>query len=172
MASVFDVLEYSNLYKNKKQNREMRFTKNFTLEELLESDIARRMNYTEQFDPPPHIIANLLALSEMVLQPLRDKLGVPITVTSGYRCERLNKRVKGARTSEHLSGQAADIKIHGYNSKEITNAIIELDLPFNQVIEEFGIWVHVSHNSTPFNKKQALRAVKANGRTHYLNFNN
>lgn len=148
----------------------MKLTKNFTLDELLESATATRMNYTEQFNPPPHIVDNLRALCEMVLQPLRDKLNVPITVTSGYRCERLNKRVKGAKNSEHLFGQAADIKIHNFSTKQITDLIIEMDLPFNQVIEEFGVWVHVSHNSTPFNKKQALSARRVNGRTRYLDF--
>lgn len=149
----------------------MQITKNFNLSELLDSATARRMNYNEQFDPPQHVINNLVELCINILQPLRTHLGKSIMVTSGYRCERLNKRVKGARNSQHLFGQAADIKVVGMTTNEIVDEIISLDLPFDQVIEEFGSWVHVSYSNTPFNRKEALRAIKRNNRTVYIPYN-
>lgn len=147
----------------------MKVSENFTLDELLSSATAKRMNYTEQFNPPIKVVRNLSALVKNVLQPLRESLGKPITITSGYRCERLNKRVKGAKNSQHVLGQAADLKIDGMTTEEIVKHVIKLDLPFDQIIEEFGDWVHISHDDTK-NRKQALRAVKRNMRTLYLPF--
>lgn len=87
----------------------MKLSKNFTLEEMIESETARELNIHEQFNPPEGVIDNLIELCEECLQPLRDKLGVPIRVTSGWRCQALNTLVGGSENSAHLSGFAADI---------------------------------------------------------------
>jgi zinc D-Ala-D-Ala carboxypeptidase len=120
-------------------------SENFSLQELLASEVATRFGYTEQFEPAPKIVYNLKMLVVHVLQPLRDALGYPIRVQSGYRCLRLNERIAGSRNSQHLQGKAADIMdIHNGNAY-LLQSIVELGLPFDQVIDEFGLsWIHVS----------------------------
>ena len=48
-------------------------------------------------------------LTERVLQPLRDTVGHPLLINSGYRCPELNREVGGVATSQHVLGSAADI---------------------------------------------------------------
>ena len=132
-------------------------SKNFTLEELVYSDTAKR--YGLNNTPTPQVIANLKNLCVNVLQPLRDYLGKPIRVTSGYRSPDVNKRVGGAvdsqgrPKSQHVFGQAADIQVNGMTPKQICNAIDKLVKEgkikaYDQLIEEFGEtgWCHVSFN--------------------------
>jgi hypothetical protein len=138
----------------------MNLTKNFTLEEMLRSSTASRRGYKEQFDPAPEIIRNLTSLSDNVLQPLRDYLKVPIFVSSGYRCLRLNKAVGGACGSQHLTGEAADLQAVGrMENRELFEAVKKAKLPFDQLIWEYGDqdnpdWVHVSFSAR--NRRQVL----------------
>ena len=82
--------------------------KYFTLKELTKSNEAKRNKINNV--PTKQEEQNLVALVENILDPLREAYGKPIIVTSGYRCERLNKLVKGSKTSQHRLGQAADIR--------------------------------------------------------------
>lgn len=90
-----------------------RLSANFTLHELLRSDTAERQPalMRAQLEPPADVVRNLEHLVATTLQPLRDALGVPIRVSSGYRSPRLNRAVGGSATSQHLVGQAADISL-------------------------------------------------------------
>jgi len=138
----------------------MQLTKNFSLDEMLESPTARRLKMVQQFSPDILIRENLLELCTKVLQPLRDYIG-PINVNSGYRCPELNYVLGGAKNSQHLYGQAADIQAVGkITNKMIYETIIELKLPIDQVIWEYGTdenpsWVHVSYG--PRHRRQQLR---------------
>lgn len=130
-------------------------SKNFTISELLKSDTANLHGFTEQYQPSSGIIKNLNLLIENILQPLRDAYGKPITINCGYRCPRTNQAVKGAATSQHLTGQAADIT---GGSIEANKVIFELakKLPFDQEIwEQGGKWIHISYDPTR-NRKQIL----------------
>jgi zinc D-Ala-D-Ala carboxypeptidase len=91
----------------------MPLSKDFTLEELLQSEVAERDERLkrEQQNPPSEIVENLKYLTETVLQPLRTRLGFPIRITSGYRCALVNKLVGGSATSQHCSGEAADCQL-------------------------------------------------------------
>ena len=73
----------------------MNLTENFTLEELTKSSSAnsREDLLKKQQNPPQQVVDNLKLLCKNVLQPLRDTLNYPITITSGYRCEEVNKLV-------------------------------------------------------------------------------
>ena len=101
--------------------------------------------------------ANLTALVNNVLDPLREAYGKPITVNSGYRCEKLNTKVGGVVTSDHMKGMAADIS--GGSQKEnkrLFYLIQELGLPFKQLIDESNFaWVHVSYDANNL-KRQIL----------------
>jgi len=78
----------------------MKLTKNFTLQEFLFSQVAYRNSITEQFNPSPKIVFNIKKLA-LFLQEIRDELKVPIVITSGYRCKRLNDLINGSKTSAH-----------------------------------------------------------------------
>jgi len=145
----------------------IQFTKNFSLQELLLT--VNRQFDEEQYNPPPEIIENLRALCVNILQPLRDLLGTPVNINSGYRCPSLNKSIKGAKNSQHMTGQAADIVDHTNGNEFLFKRIKELNLPFDQLIDEFGFrWVHVSYDPSR-NRKQILQARKdAKGQTIYV----
>lgn len=133
-------------------------SKYFTLTEMLESATARRLKINEQFNPPAEIVTNLELLCKNILDPLREQVGA-IIVTSGYRSPALNKAVKGAKSSQHMKGQAADIKGVNVSNAELFNQIQKLNLPFDQMIWEFGTdkepaWVHVSYGA--LNRRQIL----------------
>ncbi len=148
----------------------IQFTKNFSLQELLLT--SNRKFDDEQYNPPAEIIENLRALCINVLQPLRDALGTPVNLNSGYRCPSLNRAIGGAKNSQHMTGQAADIVDFTNGNEYLFEKINELNLPFDQMIDEFGFrWVHVSYDPSR-NRKQILQAQKdTNGKTIYVNPN-
>lgn len=143
----------------------MNLTKDFTLEEMTRSEAATRHGFKEQYTPNEEVKSNLELLCENILQPLREKLGVKISVTSGYRCKRVNDAIGGSKTSQHVFGQAADIKVNGLSTMELCRKIKEFELPFDQLIEEFGQWVHVSFS--PMSRRQILQATKKGRATKY-----
>ena len=130
--------------------------KYFTIKELTKSDVAKRNKINNT--PTQQEEANLVALVENILDPLREAYGKPIIVTSGFRCERLNKLVKGSKTSQHRFGQAADIRTVEdtiEENKKLFDLIQKLNLPYDQLIDEYNYdWVHVSYS--PRNRKQIL----------------
>jgi len=142
--------------------------KHFTFQELTKSATAKRKGIDNS--PSMQVRANLAALVENVLDPLREAYGKPIVVTSGYRCEKLNRAVGGAASSQHVKGQAADIRSvqdTPEENKKLFDLIVKLGLPFDQIINEYNYdWVHVSYG--PRHRRMKLRAVKKNGRTQYL----
>lgn len=142
--------------------------KYFTIRELTKSDTA--LKYGIKNEPSSQEKANLTALVEKVLDPLREAYGKPIIVTSGYRCERLNKIVKGSASSQHKKGQAADIRSvqdTPEENKKLFDLIVKLKLPFDQLINEYNFnWVHVSFG--PSHRRQKLKTVVKNGKTSYV----
>lgn len=135
----------------------MKISENFTLDELLRSDTANRLKVVEQYTPSQAVIENLRKLSVNILQPIRNALGKSIRVTSGYRCKRLNGLIGGARNSQHTEGKAADIEVDGMTNQELMKFIIDLDLPFDQIINEYepNGWIHISFDEKR-NRKQIL----------------
>lgn len=127
-------------------------TKNFTLEELYASDTARAKGINNR--PTTEAIGNLTRLTYCLLQPLRDKLGKPIIITSGYRSPALNKAVGGAPTSQHCKGEAADLYSPGMTIKELYNFVKSSGLEYDQMIEE-GTWLHLSYRKG-HNRKENL----------------
>ena len=128
-----------------------RITNNFTLEELTHSDTAKA--YKIDNTPTPQARKNLYKLAEEVLQPIRDIYGHSIIVNSAYRCEKLNAKVKGAKTSQHLTGEAADIRCTATSMAVLFGIIKDMvrsgRLQVGQLIWEHGdehepAWIHVS----------------------------
>lgn len=140
----------------------MKLTENFTLEELIYSQTASSLGITEQYNPPALVVQNLKELCIHVLQPLRDRIGMPVGVNSGYRSQKTNKAVGGVNNSQHLSGEAADLRgMDGMTNAELFSVIKSSDLPFDQLIWEYGTkkeprWVHVSYTSDRAPRKMVL----------------
>lgn len=129
--------------------------KYFTLKELSHSDTAMVRGIDNY--PTAEAVSNLTELVNNVLDPLRERYGKPIRVSSGYRCPALNRSVNGATSSQHRLGEAADITT---GSKEGNRALFEIirnHLPFDQLIDERDFsWVHVSFRKDR-NRKQVLK---------------
>ena len=149
----------------------MNLTENFTLSELTKSETALRHDMDNS--PDQTAISNLQVLAVHVLQPVRDHYGKGVKVNSGFRHPDVNAKVGGSKTSDHCRGMAVDIEIPGVPNAELAEWI-RSNLPFTQVILEFytqGVpdsgWVHVSYDPANL-KKQALTAVKQDGKTVYL----
>ena len=130
--------------------------KHFTIEELCKSYVAEKANIDNT--PSQEIVANLTKLVDNVLDPLRERYGMPIYVNSGYRCKELNKAVGGVGNSEHLKGMAADITTRTKEGNmKLFKLAQEMDLPFRQIIDESNLsWVHISYNENDI-KKQVLK---------------
>lgn len=102
---------------------------------------------------PDGVEGNLQALVEEVLEPVRERLGRPIIVNSGYRCPIHNAAVGGVANSQHLRGEAADL--HCYDNRRLARIIVELG-KFDQVIL-YPTFVHISFKKAGGNRKQILR---------------
>ena len=139
--------------------------KYFTIKELTNT------SYKSIDNTPSNVQTfNLVALVERVLDPAREWLGVPITVTSGFRNKTINQLVGGAVNSQHTTGEAADL-VCSDNAKLFT--YIRDCLIFDQLIWEFGddtrpSWVHVSYSRQGVNRKEVLRAKHINGKIKYF----
>ena len=116
---------------------------------------------------PKNIIDNMHLLVEKVLDPFREKIGVPIVVNSGYRSPEYNKSVGGVPTSQHCKGEATDI-VPKMNIRKAFEILID-NFEFDQAIYEDrgdSIWIHVSYCKGK-NRKQALHANKVKGVWEY-----
>lgn len=135
--------------------------KYFTMQELTASATARRKGIDNT--PDAQAKANLTALVANVLDPLREKWGAPIVVTSGFRSVKLNRAVGGAARSQHCKGQAADIRSVS-DTKKDNKRLFELvkasGLPFDQLIDEYDYdWVHVSFRIEA-NRREVLHVTR------------
>lgn len=132
----------------------------FTLGEMLRSGIAIKHN----IDNTPHderVVEALKLLCQYPLEDLRRRFG-RIIVTSGYRCEQLNRFVKGAKRSQHLLGEAADIYVSGNDMAKRYADLLEKTGHFDQLIFEprgqrTTRWLHVSYTLRHNNRRQVLR---------------
>jgi len=154
----------------------MKLSAHLDLSEVIRSESAKRNGISNM--PIALHIENFKLLAEKVFEPIRLHFGCPIHISSGYRSAELNRCVGGSSTSQHCTGEAIDIDMDGSTSG-VTNKMvfdyIKDNLEFDQLIYEFGDsknpdWVHVSYESTGRQRKQVLRAVRANGKTTYQNY--
>lgn len=138
--------------------------KYFTFAEFERSETAQKRKIDNTI--PDNIKPNIVALVDNVLDPLRTMWGKPLIVSSGYRCPALNKAVGGSKTSQHMSGQAADIDAGTRaDNKALFHVLINSKLPFDQLIFEKGDidegpdWLHISYKSVGRNRRQILYQV-------------
>lgn len=139
-------------------------SKNFSYKEFEESETAKAKgicNVITTFS----VRDEIKSLVDEVLQPLRDAVGYPLTINSGYRCPELNKMVGGVETSQHTRGQAADVtmKAKGFVPFNLAQVAYELGLPFDQMIL-YPTFVHFSHKKDGKNRGQILYSRTYKGR--------
>lgn len=126
---------------------------NFKMSELIYSKTALKNQIYNM--PRLDELDNLLELIINVLQPIRDQFKSEVIINSGYRNQKLNTLVKGAKNSQHLKGQAADFTVKNHTIEEVIDWIKE-NLVFDQLINEYDKWIHVSYNSRGINRKEVL----------------
>ena len=153
----------------------MNLTEHFTLEEFTYSDTAKRLGINNE--PPMVMVGTLKHTCQYLLEPLRALLNIKyvgriinkktvksviLKITSGYRCEKLNTKVGGAKNSQHTSGEAADLEtvfIFTDGSKQALNYMALYSdikqfntdglLSIDQCIQEKAgnaVWVHISYS--------------------------
>lgn len=119
----------------------------FELDEFIRSSVAKKKNI-ENF-PTFEYVDNLNELVETILDPLRAAYGMPITISSGYRCEKLNKAVGGVASSVHMKGLAADLTVGGSFNKFkqfVVDWAKKNHIRFDQILlEKSGNtqWIHI-----------------------------
>ena len=139
----------------------MKLSRNFTLEEMVATS-HRRL----QDAPSLEVIRNLQYLCIHVLQPLRDTIGAPVYINSGYRSKKLNAKVGGVPNSYHLRGLAADIHVDNEEHARVLFDILKQNKYVDMVLmeapprpspvgREVG-WLHVQ---TRTDGRQRRRAV-------------
>jgi zinc D-Ala-D-Ala carboxypeptidase len=149
-----------------------RISEHITYSEAVCSDTAKRLGIDNT--PNGGQIERMKTLAYKVFEPLRLHLGVPIYISSFFRSAALNKAIKGAKNSQHLTGEAMDIdaeKYGGTTNKTIFE-FIKNNLEFDQLLWEMGTdtepdWVHVSFTYKHPNRKEVLKAFKGSNGTQY-----
>ena len=126
----------------------------FTFEEMTASDTARKMHIDNT--PPDSAIKNLKILCTQILEPARQRFGRPLSISSGFRCVKLNRLVGGQPNSYHLKGMAADIRISDLLAAkrlaELLNEQQLCDLVLVEYSRAGGQWLHVQFSRNPRHK--------------------
>ena len=132
------------------------------MEEFTVSQTAERFGIDMR--PSEIIVDNIRNLVKACLQPLRDEAG-PIYVSSGFRPLELNTRIGGSKTSAHVKGNAVDFSVTNMTPYDVCELIIAMELPFDQVIHEFGRWTHMGVADVL--RGQKLTAYRKDGKVRY-----
>ena len=140
-------------------------SKNFSLAEFTRSQTAARHGIRN--DLPPALLPDAQWFATNVLEKIRELVGRPVTITSGYRCPELNAKIGGSKASYHMRGWAADIVVDGVSPYTLATAIEESDIKFDKLILEFGDWVHIQ--GRPPQRNEVLTASYVDGKTRYMN---
>ena len=144
----------------------MNLSPNFTLEELTHSEVAERKNLDNT--PNATEVANLTRLAAL-LEQVRSLLNKPIMINSGFRSKAVNDSVGSRDSSQHRIGAAADIRVPGMTPKQVVEACIAANIGYDQIIEEFGSWTHISvpNGASDKPRRQAL-IIDKNGTRNFV----
>ena len=132
--------------------------------EATKSQTAERAGFSNT--PDEATIIRMKLVAEKCFEPARLHFGAPLRVSSFYRSPKLNAKVRGSKTSQHITGEAIDIDCDGLGEDGPTNAELfnwlSLNVDFDQLIWEYGdnknpAWVHVSYSSSGKQRKERLR---------------
>lgn len=137
---------------------DIQLTRHFMLSEFTKSSTAKNLGIPNV--PDLEQVSNLQFLCREILEPLREWMNEPITISSGFRCPKLNKAVGGATNSQHLAGEAADIHLPNIETGRKYLEFILENCRFHQVIWEHDTsgtyWIHVAIRQNGINKQQYI----------------
>jgi hypothetical protein len=150
----------------------LKLSKNFDLGEFVHSNTAEILKIANT--PDADSIAALTNLTVQIIQPLRDAIGKPIKISSGYRSAELNVAVgsspdkDGIPQSQHRRGEAADIIVEAMTPEEVILKLLVLELPFDQAIAEHDYdkgdhWTHLSYTTRRPNRKETKHIIIEKG---------
>lgn len=129
----------------------MKLTENFSLHEFRCRDGT---------DVPEEYMDNVRELAEN-LQVLRDKIGKPVTVISGYRSPEYNKKIDGARRSQHMLAKAGDLIVKGMTPDEVKAEIVQLIKDGKMKKGGVGLYTHFTHYDVRgFNRRWYGKGIK------------
>mgnify|MGYP006214971671 CR=1 FL=1 len=147
----------------------MNLSRNFTLQELIKSDTAIRLDINN--NPGSGQIEKLKALCENILQPVRDHFG-RVKVTSGFRSEQLCIKIGSSVNSQHAKAEAVDFEVLGVDNAEVADWVYsncetdQLILEYYTPGEPNSGWIHASY--IPFQPRaQYMRAYREDKKTKY-----
>ena len=143
----------------------MNLSKHVTLDEFERSDAAIRYGIPNKMNEFETQRAKLLC--EKAFEPIREYVGHPIKINSGFRSVAVNKRIGGASSSQHCLGEAVDLDL---TDRTLFEWILD-NIEYDQAIYEGGNdvaadWFHISYREGR-NRKQALRMIKKGGKSTY-----
>jgi putative chitinase len=134
----------------------MQLSTHFTLEEATHSDTAIRQGIDNQ--PSTLQLENMKAAA-VGMEKVRALLGKPITVNSWLRLPAVNIAVGGSGKSSHMDGWAIDFTSASFGKPyDVAKAIEASGIKYDQIIHEFGRWVHISF--APEMRQQNLTIFK------------
>lgn len=129
----------------------MKLSRYFDYDELTSSDTAKRLKYNN--DPSTDVLKSLTHTAQQ-LDKVRELLGCPVIVTSGYRSLVVNRAIGSSDGSQHTKGEAVDFKTHHHTPRRIVELIKQSAIEYDQLILEYDSWVHISFSNR--NRKQVL----------------
>lgn len=159
--------------------------KYFSYDEFVASVTAKNYGIDNRI-PNDKVRKNIRNLVGAVLDPLRELVGQPIFITSGYRCNELNRLLKGSKNSQHMTGEAADITTYdaygnmvivinllsSHKMGEADPELYELDIKLSETVDFFDFdqlimyrqtrdkfnytWLHVSFRGNVKNRRQVM----------------
>lgn len=124
-----------------------KLSEHFTYEELTRSDAAARLGVENT--PNESEIENLKRLAALLEEVKKAVGGKAVMINSGFRSKPVNDAVGSKDTSQHRLGCAADLRVPGMKPREVVEACIAAQVPFDQIILEFDSWTHISVPNTP-----------------------
>ena len=133
----------------------MNLSENFTYDELTRSETAARHGFDNT--PNEGEVDNLKRLAALLEEVKKAVGGKPVMINSGFRSKQTNDAVGSKDSSQHRLGCAADIRVPGMTPRQVVEACIKAQVPFDQIILEFDSWTHISVANTP---DAALRGQK------------
>lgn len=141
-------------------------TPHFSLDELIASNTATRLGINNT--PTPEALANLEILAHG-LEAVRAKLySNSMRISSGYRCLKLNRKLRSKDTSYHLKGLAADFNCPGFGTvPEIMKALAESSIEFDQLILEFNSWIHIGFAQAGEKPRRQMLVIDKSGAKVY-----
>lgn len=142
--------------------------KHFDFDELTRSNVAMSLGFLNEpfFYNETDVYDNLETLVDNVLDPIRELVAAPVIITSGYRCERLNKLVGGVLNSQHRTGHAADFYVEGFTRNDMAKLYTQLcrSIDFDQLILYASRgFIHVSYVSKASNRHEFMIELFSSG---------